>query len=448
MANKNNRDNKRRSTHRHVFKKRSLPTWLGKKKEDKASNLAKEGSRIVNLSQLCEYIDQLNAHSSSCNGPIKVTGETRNGLASILKCQCENCSHTITFHTSKKVKGPKGYNRWECNLAAVWGQMSTGQGHSQLEESMSVLGIPIMTKSSFISTEKDIGEQWKIELQKLMIEAGQEEKCLAEERGDCHEGVPAITVIVDGGWSKRSHKHSYNTKSGVGIIIGKATGKLLHLGVRNKYCHACATGIPKKDHLCFKNWSASSSEMETEIILEGFLEAEKVHGVCYLRFVGDGDSSVYPTLLQSVPVWGHRIEKLECANHACKCYRGALEQLVRDNPSYKGSGGLTLKIRKKLVSGARFAIRMRSKEPDKSKALTALRSDLANGPAHVFRIHTNCSPDFCTTVQKQRQSLLQRQDQQYQDQQIQNQQCHNQSQQCQVMDEYENKDHRGMLYII
>ncbi len=153
-------------------------------------------------------------------------------------------------------------------------------------------------------------------------------------------------------------------------------------------------------------------------------------------------------LHSSVPVWGHRIEKLECANHTCKCYRGALEQLVRDNPSYKGSGGLTLKIRKKLVSGARFAIRMRSKEPDKSKALTALRSDLANGPAHVFRIHTNCSPDFCTTVQKQRQSLLQRQDQQHQDQQIQNQQCHNQSQQCQVMDEYENKDHRGMLYII
>ena len=36
-------------------------------------------------------------------------------------------------------------------------------------------------------------------------------------------GYPAITVIVDGGWSKRSHKHSYNAKSGVAIIIGKQT---------------------------------------------------------------------------------------------------------------------------------------------------------------------------------------------------------------------------------
>ena len=52
-----------------------------------------------------------------------------------------------------------------------------------------------------------------------MIEAGKQEKKLAEENGDYHQGVPSITVIVDGGWSKRSHKHSYNAKSGVGIII-------------------------------------------------------------------------------------------------------------------------------------------------------------------------------------------------------------------------------------
>ncbi len=35
-----------------------------------------------------------------------------------------------------------------------------------------------------------------------MIEAGAEEKSLAIERGSYSEGVPAITVIVDGGWSK------------------------------------------------------------------------------------------------------------------------------------------------------------------------------------------------------------------------------------------------------
>ena len=146
-----------------------------------------------------------------------------------------------------KVSGTEGNPIWECNLAAVWGQMVTGGGHSQLQESLSVIGVPLMTKKNFIHTERIIGEWWKVELRDSMIEAGKEEKKLAIDRGDYHQGVPSITVIADGGWCKRSHKHSYNAKSGVAIIIGKATEKLLHLGVRNKYCSACAQGIPNRD---------------------------------------------------------------------------------------------------------------------------------------------------------------------------------------------------------
>ena len=89
---------------------------------------------------------------------------------------------------------------------------------------------------------------------------------------------------------------------------------------------------------------------------------------------------------------------MECANHVCKCYRGALEKLVKTNSSYKGSGGLTVKMRKRLVSAARCAIRMRSKEKNRVQALALLRKDLINGPRHCFGIHTHCSPDFCTTV--------------------------------------------------
>ena len=115
-----------------------------------------------------------------------------------------------------------------------------------------------------------------------MLEAGREEKKLAEERGDYHQKVP---VIVDGGWSKRSHKHSYNAKSGVHVatIIGQATGKLLHIGVRNKYCTACAQGASQDTHKCYKNWSGSSSEMETDIS-DGFKKAEQTHGVCITCF--------------------------------------------------------------------------------------------------------------------------------------------------------------------
>lgn len=391
----NNKNKKHhRNNHRHVFIRRKTPYKAPK-------NTLSNGSRIINLAKLQEYTDNLRQHSLNCTGSIVLYGETRHGLATILKGHCSTCNYTIKLESSPKVKGPRGYAQWECNIAAVWGQMSTGGGHSRLEESLAVMGVPSMSKSSFISTERGIGKRWKEMLADTMVEAGKEEKRLAEERNDYHGGVPAITVVVDGGWCKRSHKHSYNAKSGVAIIIGKETGKLLHIGVRNKYCAACARNVPKDKHECHKNWSASSSEMETDVILEGFLEAERVHGVRYTRFIGDGDSSVHTTLVQSVPVWGPDIEKLECANHACKCYRGALEKLVQENSSYKGSGGLTMKMRRRLVSAARCAIRMRSREPDRKKAVKLLKQDLINGPNHCFGIHDGCSPDFCTMVQQQ-----------------------------------------------
>ena len=92
--------------------------------------------------------------------------------------------------------------------------------------------------------------------------------------GRYHQEVPAITIIVDGGWSKRSHKHLYNAKSRVGIIIGKETSKILYLGIRNKYCLVCQKAgegtVPQ--HTCFRNWDKSSSAMETDIILKGFLQ--------------------------------------------------------------------------------------------------------------------------------------------------------------------------------
>ena len=101
-------------------------------------------------------------HSGS---DILLAGEKQNGLASIILTRCSKCSYTITLETSHKVKGPRGYHWWECNLAAVWGQMSTGGGHSKLCETMGVLGVPVMSARHFISTERDIGEWWRSQLQ-------------------------------------------------------------------------------------------------------------------------------------------------------------------------------------------------------------------------------------------------------------------------------------------
>ena len=96
-----------------------------------------------------------------------------------------------------------------------------------------------MSKGTFIQIETQIGNKWEDILSTEIQKAGEEEKRLAIERKYFFQDVPTITVVVDGGWSKRSHKHSYNAKSGVALIIGKQTNKLLYLGIRNKFCSIC-----------------------------------------------------------------------------------------------------------------------------------------------------------------------------------------------------------------
>ena len=85
--------------------------------------------------------------------------------------------------------------------------MATGGGHAPLAEMMSIFRLPVMSKKSFIAIEKEIDGKWWASLEEQMMEAAEEEKKLAVERGSFHNGVPAVTVIVDGGWCKRTHKH-------------------------------------------------------------------------------------------------------------------------------------------------------------------------------------------------------------------------------------------------
>ena len=223
---------------------------------------APDGSRIINLEKLAQFVNTFSQHIISrpeaalhADKFITIEGESRQGLASIIGMKCNGCNSVMKLETSAKVNCPTGTKRWECNIAAVWSQMTTGGGHSKLKETLATLGIPTMSQRSFITTEREIGAWWQQQLEESMKEAGKEECKLAIERNEYHEGVPATTVIVDGGWCKRSHRHTYNAKSGVGVIIGFHTHKILYIGVRNKECTACTRGI--RDHICFKNWNES-----------------------------------------------------------------------------------------------------------------------------------------------------------------------------------------------
>ena len=65
----------------------------------------------------------------------------------------------------------------------------------------------------FTDIERCLGTSIKQLLLKLMVKTGKEEIQIVELTNDYHQGVPAIITIIVDGWSKRSHKHSYNANS-------------------------------------------------------------------------------------------------------------------------------------------------------------------------------------------------------------------------------------------
>ena len=86
-----------------------------------------------------------------------------------------------------------------------------------------------MSMKLFVNTEKIIGK-WLWNLLGESIQAAGKAECeLVIHQGSFRHGVPAITVTVDAGWSKRTHKHTYHALSGVGVILGQQTGKLIFM---------------------------------------------------------------------------------------------------------------------------------------------------------------------------------------------------------------------------
>ena len=194
------------------------------------------GARIVNLENMANMVEAITLHAAvcmDCQLAVKQTGKgvvldgevSRKGLASLIQARCCGCCETFRFWTSNKLEDPNGNKHFEVNLSACWGAMSAGSGASGLSEMLSTMGIASISKTSFTCFEKLIGKWWQERLDKDLIEAGKEELRLATAEGKFHEGIPSISVIVDGGWSQRSHKHAYNALGGVAIIIGARTSE-------------------------------------------------------------------------------------------------------------------------------------------------------------------------------------------------------------------------------
>jgi hypothetical protein len=203
------------------------------------------------------------------------------------------------------------------------------------------------------------------------------------------DGVPYTRVILDAGWDKRTKGHDYNAKAGHAVIIDAYTKKVLFVSSRNKYCYICSVArtkkIPPQDHLCYLNWNGSSSGMEQDMIIEGFVLSLSMHGLRYLEFIGDGDSSVYQRIIERV-AYGKDVIKHECANHVTKNFTRDLYNLVKNRGDF--SKILTKSCISSLTKNLRGAIKKNREDGGNTEKLKCL---IKNVPFHVFGDHQKCS---------------------------------------------------------
>ena len=163
--------NSKNSRGSHVSRGKYAKKTVPKKQQPaiKESEQNQWGSRIINFSKLKDHLHEITQHASTClactenaltaDQAIVFAGEhNREGFASILSSRCAGCNAIFSFATSSRTQGITGVEYWECNLAAVWGQMATGGRHAPLTESMAVMGINVMTKKAFLDAEKRIDE--------------------------------------------------------------------------------------------------------------------------------------------------------------------------------------------------------------------------------------------------------------------------------------------------
>ena len=148
--------------------------------------------------------------------------------------------------------------------------------------------------------------------------------------------IGCTDVVTDGSWAKRSYKHTYDSLSGVGVIMSNHTGKVLYVGIRNKYCSFCdyyeRNNLPCKPHACYKNYdrNASSSKMEADAIVSGFVQSIEMHNLIYRRIIADNDSSVYKTIMDKNPYSDYdvSVEKIDCSNHLMRNFCNKLRDLA------------------------------------------------------------------------------------------------------------------------
>ncbi|XP_052281284.1 uncharacterized protein LOC127878796 [Dreissena polymorpha] len=144
---------------------------------------------------------------------------------------------------------------------------------------MSAMEVPSLHHKTMKGIERKVGKHVRAVAKESCTEALQQERLpLYVKQETTSDQTAKGQFKYDMGWQKRGSGRSYDSKSGVGTLIGNRAGKVCAYGARIKDCKTCnyhkgKGPVPK--HQCFKNWNGSSKAMEADVGGELVEEFEK-----------------------------------------------------------------------------------------------------------------------------------------------------------------------------
>lgn len=313
------------------------------------------GYRLVDLELLSGAINSsclcVQCKCAKCLIVVEVKSE---GIASVLNIFCELCNYSFSMQTSKKAPG--GF--YESNFRFVYAMRCLGKGREAANTMCSIMNMPPpIARLERINNHilKNVSEAAKESMIKAVKELVKDREL---EREDDSEITTDLCVSVDGTWMKRGHTSLYGASS----IISIDSGKVLDVEVMSKYCHECAIRTKLDDlekerewhtnhsSVCSKNYSGSSGGMESCAAIKLFNRSVDQYGVRYTKYLGDGDSQSFKSVVESNP-YDCTITKLECIGHIQKRVGGRLRRLLKEHKGKKledkkplgGRGRLTQK---------------------------------------------------------------------------------------------------------
>lgn len=182
--------------------------------------------------------------------------------------------------------------------------------------------------------------------------AAEEEK---EENAKYGNPPSELTVSGDGTWKKRG----FTSLFGVTTLIGIYCNKVIDTVVKSSCCQSCNLWKNKYGTAEYETWKSShddectinhqgfTGKMEVNAVKEMFSRSMDKFQVKYKRYVRDGDSKTYKSLVEAM-VYGEDfvIEKKECVGHVEKRMGTRLRNAKKKNKGIggKGAGKLTDKV--------------------------------------------------------------------------------------------------------